>query len=367
MARQHSEKWFRKQEERLMEPFKNTKRYYRNNLLLHLYSSAAWGNWKTCKQLIAQSLEQTQSYLGRARAVTFCGAPGVGKTFSAKEFAIAVSAQQWQKLQSDYLMQSSLINRWIADGDTDQMTAFLALEESYWFYKERESEYIPCLVSTVPIQDIFGRYSYVLNDSHALQQVRLPDRSVLFNDESGSTQGANTSRNASCDILDFYRFYRHFGDFILINTDQGGDGNAKYIRKSTDYNIRLSRQQSLMAPETAQNRLEKQKTRYFKRKANGGYSERRAQYIGEKLYYREKYLQTVGFRCIPYRFEASEGNVMERQNGEYIFSARGNGTYNDRAYRNLYKCRNQELKLTAWQSLTVPEEDPHRFDDQIMA
>lgn len=366
MARKHGEQWFRKQEARLLEPFKNTIRYYRWGLLRNLFIlPKALYDLARVKYYQSVSLRQSADYLGKARAITFVGAPGVGKTFSGGEFAISVALQQWQKLQSEYLLQSGLVNRWIAEGNVDKVTAYLALEASYWFNKERETQFIPCLASSVPIRDIYGRRSYEYSDAVALQQIRLPEYTVIFNDETGSTQGANTSRNASCDIMDFYRYLRHFGDFMLINTEQGGDGNAKYIRKVTDYNIRLKRQSWIMAPEGAIKRLEKKKKRYFKRRAKGKYSELKAKFLCEKLYYRQEYLKTIGYRCIPYRFEATEGNAMDAEQGEYIFPARGIGTYDSRSYRKLYKCRNQDLDLPGWESLLVPSQDLHRFDDQI--
>lgn len=373
MAREriHSEAWFAKQEALLQEPFKNTKRYYYRDALLRILTIVripdALVNAIRCKYHTMQCEAQMSDYLGSARAITFVGAPGVGKTFSAANFAIVVAGQQWSRLQSDYLLQSSMIDRWIAEGNIDKIIAFRALEESYLYYKERENSKIPCLVSSVPVQDKFGRFSYKLTPDVALQIVRAPEYSVLFNDESGMTQGANTSKSASSDILDFYRCNRHFGDFIIINTEQGGDGNGKYIRKITDYNIRLKRQETLMPPKFAEYRLQKRKARYFKRKAQGKYTPERAKYLAEKLYYREKYLQTIGFRIIPYRFEATEGNAMDFEQGKYIFPRSGMANYESRAYRTMYKCRNQELSIEAWTSFHVDENDIHRFDDQITA
>ena len=371
MAKIHSEAWYAKQEARLQEPFKNTKRYYYHGALLRILSIIripdALINFIRCKYHMMQCEAQTANYLGAARAVTFVGAPGVGKTFSASNFAVAIACQQWARLQSDYLLQSCLINRWIAEGNIDKIVAFRALEESYLFFKERESFAIPCLVSSVPLQDKCGRFSYKLTPDVALQLKRVPEYCVLFNDESGMTQGANTSRGASSEILDFYRCIRHFGDFILINTEQGGDGNAKYIRKVTDYNIRLKRQETIMAPILAEFRLEKRKARYFKRIAKGKYTEEKQRYIGEQLYYREEYLKTIGFRIIPYRFEMTEGNAMDFEQGKYIFPRSGMANYESRAYRTMYKCRNQQLALPSWSSLLVDDQNVHKFDDQITA
>ncbi len=369
MARIHSERWFQKQEARLAgDPFQNTRKYYIHGLkLLFWFLIFPTVNAIRCLNYLGKSREQSQDYLGSARAVTLTGAPGVGKTFSASNFAVSLALQRWEQLQSDYILQSGLINRWISEGDIDKIAAFRSLEESYFFYKEREEVGIPCLISSVPLKDRSGRFSYTLTPEVPLQLLRIPEYTVIFNDESGLTQGANTSRNASSDIRDFYRFNRHFGDYMFLNTEQGGDQNAKYMRIVTDYNIRLTRQEWVMSPKAALWRHEKAKARFFKRQAKGKYSLEREKYLIEKLYFREKYLKTIGFRAIPYRFEQSEGNTMDAQRGVYIFSASGLAEYDSRSYRNLYKCKDQALQVRMWRSLLVCGVDPHEYDDQIAA
>ncbi len=354
-----------------MEPFKNTKRYYVHGAILRILSVFLIG--KALVDLICykhyKSLFEAQSadYLGYSRAVTFVGTPGSGKTFSATEFAVIVANSQWEKLRSDYLLQTEMLPRWIATGDTDKLLSYEALKESYEFYVERESFAIPCLVSSVPVMDIYGRKSYELTDEVALQLKRVPEYSVLFNDESGLSQGANTSRGATSDILDFYRCFRHFGDFILINTEQGGDGNGKYIRKVTDYNIRLRRQEVKMSPYWAEKRYQRAKSRFFRKLSKGKLSEEKTQFLGEKLYFRGLYLKTIGFREIPYRFESSEGNYVELETGKYIFPREGIGKYDSRSYRLLYKCRKDPIDLSVWNTMLVDENNPHKYKKEISA
>ena len=107
------------------------------------------------------------------------------------------------------------------------------------------------------------------------QVKRVPEYTVLFNDESGRKQGCNTSKTVSESVLDFWRLNRHFGDFILINTEQGADGNGKYIRKCTDYNIRCFYQEWLLPPIKLQAKFAKHKAKFEKKLAEGKLTEAR--------------------------------------------------------------------------------------------
>ena len=368
MAKVHTERWFAKQERLLNnEPFKNTRKYYCHVLRfftrMFIFPTVTALQYARYRNLC---LKQSEDYIGKSRAVTLTGEPGVGKTFSATSIAIAIAGRRWEALKSDYLLQSAMINRWIEEGDVEKITSFRSLEESYFFYKEREAIGIPCLVSSIPLRDRCGRFSYQLTPEVPLQLVRLPEYTVIFNDESGLTQGAKTSRNASSDIKDFYRFNRHFGDFLLLNTEQGDDQNAKYIRIVTDHNIRLRRQEWIMKPTAAPWKLEKQKAKFFKKQAQGKYSPERERYLAEKYYYREKYLKTIGFRAIPYHVTQSEGSGLDGENGIYYFPACGMAEYDDRAFRNLYQSKDKLLNVPIYHSLLV-DSNPHDFDEQIVS
>lgn len=367
--REHSEKWFAKQEKRLKEPLKNTKKYYIRGAILRILSLVLipkalidvvlYKYYKTIWE------NQSADYLGSVRAVTFVGAPGCGKTFTGgANVSIALAGERWAALQRDYYLQASMAERWIEAGDMDKLEAFRSLEESFLYYREREGEYIPCLVSSIPLRDYAGRYSYKLTSEVQLQIKRVPEYTVLFNDESGLSQGAQTSGKTVNEIMDFYRFNRHFGDFYLINTEQGDKGNGIYIRRVTDCNIRLGGQEWLMCPRRRLQRLEKRVAKFIKKKEKGKISAKRAQWLGEKFYYENRYLRTIGFRRIPYRYEQSEGGFVGGEADEYIFPAIGLAEYDSRSFRNQYKCREKEFELEGWSSLIV-DENARQYDEQM--
>ncbi len=415
--KEHSEKWFLKRDKHLKDPFRNTKKYnyiptvvfiviffiakdyYHGwlsfglsflsisvffhasltwawfvELMLWLplltvqivagyYAIKSFANISLAKYYFNKSLNQASDYLGSLRSVTLVGSPGCGKTFTGgANFAIVIAQMQWQKLKSDYFLQKCMLTRWIRKCDTDKLKAFQAIEAAYLFYSEREGEYIPCLISSIPLEDQYGRRSYELTLEMYLQLKRAPECSVLFNDECGVSQGANTSRTTDTHIADFWRFNRHFGDFILINTEQGGDGTSKAVRKVTDCNIRLAGQTWLMAPNKLIKWHNRAQERFIKRVQKGKYNAIKEQRLGEKLFYRGEYIKTIGFRKIPYRYETSEGNLVNLKAGEYIFPARGFGAYDSRAFRNAYAAKDMPINLKPWQSLLINESDLHRYD-----
>ena len=229
-----------------------------------------------------------------------------------------------------------------------------ALKESYLFYKEREDTNIPCLVTSIGMQDLQGRYSYVLTPEVYAQLKRAPEYSVLFNDESGREQGCNTSKSVSPSVLDFYRLNRHFGDFILINTEQGGDGNGKYIRKCTDYNLRCYWQEWVLAPRKAQAKFERRKEQFYALREAGELTSEQEEYILQELYYQAKYIATIGFRKIKVRKEGTpEQGAIQAEDEYFIIPSRTIYNYDERAYAELYECADDPIELAQWKSLTL--------------
>lgn len=365
----HSDAWFAKQEARLQEPLKNTVRYYGRNATLKICTGvlAVWGIvqlWKLRKYIYNFS-NLTTDYMNKGRAVTNDGAPGAGKTFTGCNVAYFLSIEQWEKLKSDYYTQRTMLSEWIKRGDTDALEAFKTLEESYLFYKERETEFIPCLVSSIPLREYgTGRMSYELTPEMFLQVERVAERTVFFNDESGFDQGAETSKTTNKDLLAFWRLPRHFFDGMFVNTNQDGNQNAIYMRRSTDYVSHIYGQEWLMRPVVLEYRYKKKENRYIKRLQKNRMSAKRAEYIGQKLYYLKKYYQTIGFRKVTSQLTTVKGVAVGGVETT-ILPAIGGVQYEDRAYRKQYKCKDKPIEMQGWEKLVMDELDHSEFDKKI--
>lgn len=369
MSRTHDAKWFAKWQARIREPIKNTKRYYYRSSIIKICTVilAPWGLHRLLKlrKFLNRYINLSTDCLMQGRTITNDGAPGAGKTFTGSNMAYFLAARRWQELKSEYYTQRAMLAEWIALGDTDRLYAFKSLEESYVFYAEREAEFIPCLVSSVPLRE-YGteRMSYELTPEVYAQIAKIPEYSVLFNDESGLLFGGDTSKSADSSIKDFWRFIRHFLDAMSVNTNQDGNQNGIYMRRSTDYVNHINGQTWELEPARLLRRIVRREARFFKKMERGKLSEKRAEHIGQELYFLKKYARTIGFRRVYHRLQTQTGEFAGDE-GEYILPAIGGVEYDDRAYRNLYKCKDAAIKLEGWRTLVPDGYDRAEYDSLI--
>ena len=368
MPKVHSEAWFAKQEARLQEPTKNTVHYHCRGGVMKILIPVVGivvGLIQIfrVREYLRKYTDCCYDFLHSGRMITNDGAPGSGKTFSGANMAYELARSQWGKLQRDYITQKSMVAEWVKCGDTDKLTAFKALEESYLYYAEREAMYIPCLVTSVPLREYgTGRTSYKLSPEIFYQARRAPEYTVFFNDESGMLFGADKSKEASADVADFWRLYRHFLDAMSVNTNQDGGQNMIQIRRSTDYVNHLFGQEWILRPILLERKFERKERKFYKKQAK--LSPAREEYLAQELYYLDKYIGTIGFRRIQHQIKTVQGeNIGEK--GYYIFPAIGRVQYNDRSYRNLYKCKDKPIKLEAWEDLVVDEYERSEYDSMI--
>ncbi len=365
----HNDGWFKRWEARLQEPIKNTKQYHYKREIIKIITIvlSPWGIVELIRlrnkfnKLAGQSID----IMRKGRTMTNDGPPGAGKTFTGSNLAQYLASRRWQDLQRDYFTQKTMVAQWVRTGAADKLEKFKALEESYLFYKERENKFIPCLVSTIPLREYgTGRMSYRLTPEIFLQVDRAPEYTVFFNDESGLLFGTETSNTANQDTKDFWRFCRHFGDFMFVNTNQDGDQNGIFMRRSTDYVNHIYGQDWQFKPKALIKWFERKEKRYIKRLDASKYSAVRAEQIGQKLYYLQQYIKTIGFRKVTCQLTTPKGEKVGDQQ-ELILPAIGVVQYDDRSYRKLYKCKDERIKLKGWEYLTVDEYDRAKHDEQI--
>lgn len=370
MQKAHSEAWFAKQEARLQEPINNTKRYhYRGGLIkiafLPTIVLPVLGIIQIirARNYLRQFIECRNEFMHNGRMITNDGAPGAGKTFSGANMAYYIAQMQWEKLKSDYFTQRSMRSEWIKNGETDKLTALKALEESYEFFAAREAEHIPCLMSTVPLREYgTGRTSYHLPPEIFMQTQRAPEYTVFFSDESGRLFGSDKSKTASADIADFLRFYRHFMDGMGVNTNQDGGQNMIQIRRSTDYVNHIFGQEWLLPPVRLERKYARKERKFYKKLSK--MTPAQEEYFAQELYYLKKYKATIGFRRVLHQLSTAQGErVGEKE--YYIFPAIGGVQYDDRCYRNWYKCKDKKIELEGWEDLVVDEFDRSEYDSLI--
>lgn len=368
MQKAHSEAWFAKWEARIQEPFKNTKLYHYRGGFLKMFIPVVGiviGLIQIfrVREYLRKHIDCRNEYMYSGRMITNDGAPGTGKTFSGSNMAYELAQKRWGELQEDYFTQRSMVAEWVKRGDTDKLTAFKALEESYFFYADRADRYIPCLVTSVPLREYgTGRTSYKLSPEIFYQAQRAPEYTVFFNDESGMLFGADKSKEASADVADFWRLYRHFLDAMSVNTNQDGGQNMIQIRRSTDYVNHLFGQEWILRPFLLERRYDRKERKFYKKQAK--LTPAREEYLAQELYYLNKYIKTIGFRRVLHQLKTAQGENIGAK-GYYIFPAVGRVQYDDRSYRNLYKCKDEQIRLEAWEDLVVDEYERSEYDSKI--
>lgn len=372
MSKVHNDEWFAKQRLKLEEPFKNTKRYHCKKAMLEIFLGlpvlaipTIFGIVRLVRlrRFIDSFYDQTQDYMFKGRMIKNVGPPGCGKTFTGSNIAYSLALKRWRDLQTDYFTACTMVVEWVKNFDVEKLIAFEALRDAYEFYAENEDKYIPCLISTIPLREYqTGRMSYRLTPAVYAQVQRIPEYSVLFNDETGATFNCHDSLNIADDVQDFMRFIRQMLDAVGINTEQGDDGDAKTFRKSTDYNNYLGGQEWIMRPTRLEKRFEKKKNKYFNKLFKGKLSDKKALYKGQQLYFMKEYIKTIGFRRIPHELKSAGAGLFDSVKEDYIFPAIGCVQYDDRAFRSAYKCKDEEIKLEGWTSLLIEDCDLHEYD-----
>lgn len=368
----HSDKWFKKQRLRLEEPLNNTKRYHCKRAVIEIVLGFPTVilpiigviRLIRTKHYIDKFYDQTKDYMFKGRMIKNVGPPGCGKTFVGSNIAYSLALKRWEDLKTDYFTARTVFKEWLKNADVEKLIAYEALRESYEFFKANEGKFIPCLLSTIPLREYkTGKMSYRLTPAVYAMVQRIPEYTVLFNDETGATFSCHNSLNIADDVQDFMRFIRQMLDAVGINTEQGDDGDAKTFRKSTDYNNYLGGQEWIMRPKSLERRFERKKEKYFEGISEGGLSEAKRDYTGQKLYFLKEYIKTIGFRRIPHNLQGAGASLFEGVREDYIFPAIGTVQYNDRAFREAYKCLEQPIELEGWSGLLIENCDLHEYDN----
>lgn len=305
---------------------------------------------------------QTENYMKREHSICFIGPPGSGKSVSAGDVAVHVAARRWRDLQIKYATEKWRLPYYERTGQTEKIEDFFAIEESYLFFKRNERRAVPCLATSIGMK-VKGRYTYKATPLFFVQHKRVAEYTVIFDDESGATKGSDTSKAASKRIKLFYRFVRHFGDFIIIMTEQNSAKNADYIRSCLDNNIYCYCQEWVMEPERLGKKISALADKVLgdlQSPAAADETRRAALRRAKRLYYLNEYRKSIGFRRIRRKNEGNTErttNVYKDSEETIVLPSRPVFDYDDRAYRRLYKAGGQVIDMEIWQRLSFGEED----------
>lgn len=284
------------------------------------------------------------------------GVPGCGKTSTINQSGYLFAKKQWKTLQHEYWQIMSkpfdLLPKKLQDKYQEVIRA-------YNFYKKYEDTHIPCLHSFITIE-VKGRKSHSLTKGHLLQVSPLPYRSVWVCDEISSLFPNSVKGNVKDQnrkLAELCRWIRHFTDSYAFFADirfgdaflaiRSGCGCVLTLEKKQKWVLKpvflisvLNFIYSLIDFDFYLLRMVKPNSSSFnKHKANLRKSSHRYSRFVKWL---KKLISCVGYReyyyCKAGSKEQAEDNVKTSR-GRYYFKSCLDVNYNDRAFKNLYSCK----------------------------
>lgn len=278
------------------------------------------------------------------------GSPGSGKSSSAIYDAILKAQKMWQQLQFDYWRYSAGIEKWLKYNNIEKIQQWYEIRDAYNFYISTDC--IPCLWSNIPVSDLYGQNANALTVDHLYQQIRLPAFAVLFVDEIGSMLDVDLYKDKPFELSNMFRFCRHFGNFLIIGTEQSAENVYIDVRRVVSFHEYMLGQKWVNKPYLfiALYNIFK----WFFTKIQKG-----AKFFAPAMNLLNDLIRHVGFRKYIYAYEGNTERCQSSySNGKrcYYLPSCLNFFYDDRTYRNYYLPKDYPLESQVFKSLVLASE-----------
>lgn len=302
-----------------------------------------------------------EDLLDRSNALQ--GVPGCGKTSTINQMGYELAKNQWLTLQHEYWKISKLPFAFLPKKLKEK---YKEVVRAYNFYKKWEETHIPCLHSFIPIE-VNGRKSHSLTKGHLLQCAPLPYRSVWVCDEisslfPNSVKGEEKLRNKK--LAELCRWIRHFTDSYALFADIRFGDAFLAIRSGCGCVLTLEKKQKwILKPKFLigvlkfiyslidfdfwlQRFTKPGSVTYNKATYN---AKKTARKLARFVCWLEKLISCVGYREYYYRRDGSLEQECDSKNvltskGRYWFKSCLDVKYNDRAFKNLYECKDLDFE-----------------------
>ena len=307
------------------------------------------------------------------RANSFQGVPGAGKTSSINQFGLYIARIQWRKLRFEYWLISRLNYKYLSNKLKEK---YKEVVKAYNYYKKHEEKFIPCLHSFITIKDAQGRCSYSFTKEHFLQRIAVPYRSVWLCDEISSMFPNNTKGDDKL-VGEMCRWIRHFTDSYGLFADIRAGATLLAIREVCGSNFNLYKKQKwvlrpkflcwlldifidLITFDYWMQSWSKEGSRtYNKASAN---LKKKSHRFARFILWLERLTDCVGYRQYSYKLCGSKEQEISAEDvqsskGRYYFPSCLDVQYNDRAFRNLYKCKDMDFEEPIKSDIIMSEEE----------
>lgn len=267
------------------------------------------------------------------------GRPGGGKTSSLVYDSKILADLMWKKICQEYKLLEPYLNEIPYWNKRAREDAYEIID-AYNFYKN--SGTYPCLWSSVPVF-IDGVPANRLTANHLMQRERLPYGSVLILDEVSLILPQELFRNKPIEIEEFAKFPRHYGDFHIGSTEQGRDNMFKALRNSAGEIRCMLKQTWILKPKLLiwiydflmehTNKLTKATVNFFR--------------ILKQI------INSIGYRRYTYYDSGTEDIKAVSGEKSFILPSFLNVTYDSRAFKNAYRCKDEPLNTSSWEHLRL--------------
>ena len=293
------------------------------------------------------------------RANTFQGVPGAGKTSSINQFGLFIAKIQWTKLRFEHWLICRLNYKYLPIKLKEK---YKEVVKAYNYYKKHEENFIPCLHCFITVKDRHGRCSYRFTKDHFLQRKAVPYRSVWVCDEISSMFPNNTKGDDKL-VGEMCRWIRHLTDSYGLFADIRAGATLLSIREVCGANFNLYKKQKwVLKPRFLIGILNSIKVlisydywvQGFTKEGSRSYNKasanlkKKSQRFARFVIWLEKLINCVGYRQYTYKLCGSKeqeitGEDVQSSKGRYYFTSCLDVIYNDRAFKNMYKCKDMDF------------------------
>ena len=271
------------------------------------------------------------------------GRPGGGKTSSLLYEQKILADLMWEDIKREYKLLEPYLKD-IPYWNIKQKEDALEIIESYEFYKT--SNTYPCLWTSVPAF-VDGVPTNRLTANHLMQRDRLPYGAVKMLDEVSLILPQELFRNKPIEISELCKFPRHFGDFHIGTTEQGKDNMFKDLRNSASENRCMVNQTWVLKPRTLiwfYNKILDKKKKLSKLNV---------------VFLRglKQLINSIGYRRYKYFDTGTEDRVVISKEKTFILPSFLNISYDSRAFKNVYRCKDKPLIKSSWEHLRLSKQE----------
>ena len=270
------------------------------------------------------------------------GLPGAGKTSSEIFDDIVLAEVLWDEICEEYKMLEPYLDE-VQFFPKRMRERAEEVIETYEYYQT--SGTVPCLWTSVPVY-VDDVPSNRLTAKHLLQEDRLPFKTSGIIDESELVLPKELHRTNPEVVLEMAKFPRHYGNFHFGLTDQAKEGAFVGWRRCTSENMYMTGQKWVCKPRFL----------IWLKKFLLTHKEKRGKTFVNFIRVLSKIINHIGYRKYSYILFGTEYMESKTEEKSFVLPSYLNCDYDDRAFRKGYRCLNEPLKISKWDSLEFTKE-----------